>query len=335
MKRYITSIALSIMALTTFAADNYRPDILGEGFEQLTIPLAPDYSGDISATLVRRSPLVESKRAVLYVHGYNDYFFQCEMAQRFTDSLYNFYALDLRKYGRSYREGQNLFEVRDMSEYFEELDAAIAQIESEGAETIILMSHSTGGLTTSLYCDARGADSGVDAMILNSPFLDMNLGSVTESILLPIVVAIGGVFPDFVVTRNPSASYFESLDSEHHGEWSYDTRLKQKSNTPATAGWLRAIYRGQSELQKGLDIKQPILLMYSDKSVGGSEWTPAYQVSDSVLDVEEIAKYGNLLGDDITHAEIVDGMHDLILSGYEARESAYANIFNWLKSRGL
>ncbi|MFI3303214.1 MAG: alpha/beta hydrolase [Rikenellaceae bacterium] len=333
MRREILSLVT--LLITTSASAQYQPDILGEGFEQCTLSLEPDYSGEICATLIRRAPLVDSSRAVLYIHGYNDYFFQREMAERFTDSLYNFYALDLRKYGRSHREGQNLFEVREMSEYFEDIDSAISQMRSEGMEQIILMAHSTGGLTTSLYCNANRNNPKVDAMILNSPFLDMNLGGFTENILLPIVSMIGKFFPDLVVFCDPTSAYYESLDRDHKGEWKYDTTLKLKSMNPTTAGWLRAIHRGQKELQRGLNIDQPILLMYSDKSTKSPVWTPEYQCSDAVLDVKDIAYYGERLGSDITHAQIEDGMHDLILSGYEARESVYNTIFEWLKKRGL
>ncbi len=333
MRREILSLVT--LLITTSASAQYQPDILGEGFEQCTLNLEPDYSGEICATLVRSVPLVDSSRAVLYIHGYNDYFFQREMAERFNDSRYNFYALDLRKYGRSHREGQTLFEVHEMSEYFEDIDSAISQIRSEGMKQIILMAHSTGGLTTSLYCNANRNNPKVDAMILNSPFLDMNLGGFTETILLPIVSMVGKFFPDLVVFCDPTSAYFESLDRDHKGEWKYDTSLKLKSMNPTTAGWLRAIHRGQKELQRGLNIDQPILLMYSDKSTKSPVWTPEYQCSDAVLDVKDIAHYGEKLGSDITHAQIENGMHDLILSGYEARENVYNTICEWLKKRGL
>ena len=40
---------------------------------------------------------------VLYVHGWSDYFFQKRLARFWTDQGARFYALDLRKYGRSLR----------------------------------------------------------------------------------------------------------------------------------------------------------------------------------------------------------------------------------------
>ena len=53
------------------------------------------------ATLVRRRADAPTRRAVLYLHGFVDYFFQTHLAEFFTDRGFDFYALDLRKYGRS------------------------------------------------------------------------------------------------------------------------------------------------------------------------------------------------------------------------------------------
>ncbi|MBP7974971.1 MAG: alpha/beta hydrolase, partial [Acinetobacter sp.] len=79
----------------------YQPDILGNGYQQLTLNFADDYDGKVVATLVRKKAAQATKKAVLYVHGFADYFFQKEMAEQFNQHGYDFYALDLRKYGRS------------------------------------------------------------------------------------------------------------------------------------------------------------------------------------------------------------------------------------------
>ena len=88
----------------------WHPDILGEGFEQQTLPLGDDVDGEVVATLVRSRPHPGARlfgelrdTDVLYVHGWSDYFFQTDLARFFTDRGARFYALDLRKYGRSLR----------------------------------------------------------------------------------------------------------------------------------------------------------------------------------------------------------------------------------------
>src|SRR5690625_3126698 len=83
-------------------------DVLGEGFEARTLPLDDDEEGEVVATIVRHTRT--SKRpvphAVLYLHGWSDYFFQSELAEYWTERGAAFYALDLRKYGRSLRVHQ-------------------------------------------------------------------------------------------------------------------------------------------------------------------------------------------------------------------------------------
>ena len=61
---------------------------------------------------------------MLHVHGFADYFFHTEYAEWWADRGYDFYALDLRKYGRSLRAHQTPNYVADLSEYFAELDLA-------------------------------------------------------------------------------------------------------------------------------------------------------------------------------------------------------------------
>ena len=61
----------------------YQPTDLGKGFEQLTLNLPDDYEGKVTATLVRKNTKSIYNKAVLYIHGFNDYFYQEEMANRF------------------------------------------------------------------------------------------------------------------------------------------------------------------------------------------------------------------------------------------------------------
>ena len=131
-------------------SNTYQVDVLDNKFEQLTINLTNDYEGKVSATLIRKlSP--DFKKAVLYIHGFNDYFYQAEIAENFLKQSINFYALDLRKYGRSLLPHQRLNNVRDLKEYDEEILATLNIIESEGNSAILLAGHSTGGLIITYF----------------------------------------------------------------------------------------------------------------------------------------------------------------------------------------
>ncbi len=308
---------------------------MGENYQQQSISLGCDYDGEVITTLVRRTPLEGVKRAILYVHGYNDYFFQDEMATRFADSTWQFYAVDLRKYGRSLREGDTRFRLYDIEEYFGDIDAAVALMLDDGVDEIVMMGHSTGGLTTSLYCDARGAgetSSPIKGLILNSPFFDMNLSWSLENIAQPVVRILGKYFKEMVVqgASDDVSLYAKSLLKEYDGEWEFDTSLKVSYSEPTTAGWLRAISLAQRRLQRGLDIKCPVLVLYSDKSVWG-EWSDDYTRGDSVLDVEDIDKYADTIGPNVTEVVIPEALHDVVLSNKTARERAYTAMFEFLQ----
>src|SRR5690349_18934674 len=93
-------------------------DILGAPYQRRVIDLGTDDEGPVVATLVSRAAPTPTHRAVLYVHGYVDYFFQEHLADFYGSRGFDFYALDLRKYGRSLMPYQTPNFVRSISEYF-------------------------------------------------------------------------------------------------------------------------------------------------------------------------------------------------------------------------
>ncbi|MFI3317772.1 MAG: alpha/beta hydrolase [Rikenellaceae bacterium] len=315
------------MLISHLSYGGYRADILGDGYQQLTLVMEDDYEGDVEATLIRCAPIAPSTRAVLYIHGFNDYFFQTEMAERFRDSLYNFYAIDLRKYGRSLLDHQRPYNVRDVREYFEELDMAIDIIRSEGSKQIFLMGHSTGGLTASLYANERK----IDGLILNSPFLDMNMGWTIETLGAPIVWMYGRLYPNKSITTAESSAYGKSLHKDYYGEWDFDTNWKIISHSNFSLGWLSAILTAQNAVQRDVHIECPIFLAYSAKSIYRLRFHEDCHTGDAVLDVKDIEKYGGQLGDDVTHLKLEGALHDVVLSRAEVRNRFYEELFRWLK----
>ena len=86
----------------------WLPDDALPGYERLTLHFTPDYDGPVVATLLRKRPAQPVSRAVLYVHGFADYFFQRHVGDRFAETGRAFYALDLRKYGTFVHSGFGL-----------------------------------------------------------------------------------------------------------------------------------------------------------------------------------------------------------------------------------
>lgn len=329
-RRLLFTFLVCIFAANIYA--QYIPDILGDGYQRRTFDMPDDYEGKVVCTLVRKPPLPDTRQAVLYIHGYNDYFFQKQLGDSIHAHGYNFYAMDLRKYGRSILPNQNPFYCKSLTEYFADIDTALATIRSEGNDKILLMAHSTGGLITPLYLDSRKGIHSVDGLILNSPFLDWNFGWFMEKVAIPAVAFIGRFLPNLTVQGEGIASYAHSLLKQFKGEWEYDTDWKMINGHPKKAGWIKAIQDGQQKVRKGLQLDCPVLVMSSDKSYPETkEWHNEYLSSDIVLNVDDIQKYAPRLGNYVTRDTITNGMHDLILSEKASRDKTYQTVFEWIK----
>lgn len=303
----------ALMSALPMGATEWMPDSLGDGYCYRYVDQGRDYSGPVRSTIVRKDSPRGSDIGVLYVHGFNDYFFQTEMGDYFVNNGIDFYAVDLRKYGRSLLPGQKRFHVRDLKEYFPDIDSALVAMRAEGVSEVVMMGHSTGGLVASYYLSER-SPAEVKGLILNSPFLDWNLGRLTESVLLPMVSVAARVFPAVAIPQGGGTGYSESLLVGEHGHWTYDTTKKLRVSPPVEAGWVRAIDEAQRKLRQGRPIKVSVLLMRSDNSVSGSEWSEAFNHGDAVLDVNDISRYGRTLSPSVTEVVVKGGMHDLVLS---------------------
>lgn len=165
-------------------------DVLGEPWLARTIPLRPDRVTARTgvqpvATLVRRDE-PPRRRAVLYVHGFVDYFFHPHVAAALAEHGYDLYALDLRDYGRSIRPGRPPDDVTDLGLYSEEIDTAVRLLRPR-YERLVLLGHSTGGLIAALWADARKGLGLIDGLVLNSPWLDLRGSWAQRHVLTPVL----------------------------------------------------------------------------------------------------------------------------------------------------
>lgn len=312
---------------------NVEPDVLGPPYERQTIDLGTDDEGAVVATLVRRRAERPTGRAVLYVHGFVDYFFQTHLADSFAERGWDFYALDLRKYGRSLLPHQTPNFCQDISDYFPELDAAAEIIRTDDEhDTLLAMGHSTGGLITSLWADARRDAGTVDGLVLNSPFFDLNAPWAVRRPLAAAVSRLGRRAPHRIVPFGLGTVYGESLHTDHRGEWTYDLAWKPLAGFPVRAGWLNAIRTGQRRLRAGLDIQVPVLLACSTRSFRGTKWHDSATLADAVLDVEHMVRYAPRLGRHVTLARFDGGLHDLTLSGPAVRRKVFDEVGRWAET---
>lgn len=309
------------------------PDTELSGYEQCLINLAeeptyglePDRS--LVATVVRRNA-PGSTRAVLYVHGWNDYFFQRHLADEMAELGYDFYAVDLRRYGRSLRARQLAGYIADLRDYFVELDAAVEIIRDEGHDEIVLMGHSTGGLTAVLYADER--PESFSALVLNAPWLEAH----GNTLLRPAMTAARTLAPTTAIPSLDVGHYRRSISVSEDGEWEYNLNLKGDPAFRIRVGWLAAIADAHARLADGLDIDCPVLVAISQRSLFNKNWGEDQLLADTVLDVDLIAARAPDLGNTVAIVRIPDAMHDLTLSSTEVRGAVFAEYARFLRCYG-
>jgi alpha-beta hydrolase superfamily lysophospholipase len=312
--------------VTTTSPTAWTTDVLGSGWSALTIDLPPDRFGPAVATLVHRDTTGPApRRAVLHVHGFADYFFQRHLGDAFAADGWDFYALDLRDYGRSIRPGRDPEYTTDIAVYAQELDRAVDLLRAEH-DVVVLHAHSTGGLIGSLWANERPGV--VDALVLDSPWLDLYGSRFERGPLTAILDVVGRIAPRLKV-RELDPYYGRALNASTGGEWDYDLAWKPQ-NFPVRAGWVRSIRAGHRRIARGLAIEAPILALASGASGRGDHQHDELLTTDVVVDVRDIVARAPGLGPDVTVVQIPGGAHDLTLSPSPARERYIETVLTWL-----
>jgi alpha-beta hydrolase superfamily lysophospholipase len=298
-------------------------DVLGPPYTCETLHLRPDDEGEVVATLVHRPAegSAGTRKAVLHVHGFADYFFQTQYADFWAKRGYDFFALDLRKYGRSLRSHQTPNYVADLRSYYEELDLAHERV-SRTHDHVVFSAHSTGGLTLPLWLHDRGHEAA--GVFLNAPWIDMHGDAFTRLLAMPVIHRLAMVQPMRLVPRTVTGVYARSLHREFLGTWDFDLAWKPERSWPVYAGWIRAVRLGQARVARGLEIDAPVLMMSSSRSGHPtSDDHPDVLCTDVVLDVERMRRRAAQLSRHVTIVQVPGALHDVTLSPEPALSRVY------------
>lgn len=330
--------------------------MLGDGFACTDIDLGEDEEGPLLATLVKSLPesvgFWDRLRGVvrelddvdvLYVHGWSDYFFQKELARFFTKKGARFFALDLRKCGRSLREGQTFGYTEDLRDYDAEINASVEIIQEDqpsgrsritaGAQQrkLVMLGHSTGGLVLTLWADRhRGV---VDALVLNSPWLDLQVSGAVRRAIVPVIQLQARYNPHEITLPQLDLGFYAqaqhaNCSPEELSEINLDWR--PEPSMPVRVGWLRAIIEGHGRVSAGLEVGVPVCTLLSARSEFGLNWNDAMLRADTVLDVDAVARAALRIGSSVTVERIDGALHDVFLSESGARDQAYQRLEAWL-----
>ncbi|MDR0626619.1 MAG: alpha/beta hydrolase [Bifidobacteriaceae bacterium] len=328
-------------------AGPWQSDVLA-GFEQRPLKLP----GGQRATLIRRqtpgsiadaaaspattvasSPAVTEpvKPAVLYLHGFVDYFFQTHLADAYEARGYRFYAIDLRGYGRSMehlKEGERPNFVTDLSVYATDLDAAARGIgQEEGHSELVGLGHSTGGLILPLWAAKR--PNLLRALVLNSPWLDFNAGWVMRGPFTKLIHLLAKIAPMAPIS-GLKVHYGRALHVDTGGEWDYDLAWKPHDGFPTFPVWFSSVRRWQARLAKGIEVGCPVLMMTSLRRGDNVHHHDELLTTDSILDPAQMWRLAPKLGADVEVRALEGGAHDLALSPDPVRSRYLAETLDWL-----
>ncbi|MDB4837512.1 alpha/beta hydrolase [Marinomonas sp.] len=297
----------------------------------------------VHATLIHHIANSESDKAILYVHGYTDYFFQVGLAEHFIALGYRFYAIDLRGYGRSLRPSRPPTWCDSVEEYSADLELALSTMKQDGISDTVILAHSTGALIVSSYLvqaksaslendNTRPVLAKVSGLIFNSPFLALPFSPAQSRWLKKPIQSIVSTFPWGFLRAKKAIVYAKSLHSRFEGEWHYRLDWKPDTGFDLSFYWLKEIIRAQDKLANQ-KIGIPTLLCRSAISTIGKSSVEEMQQGDGVLNVDSMEKATRRSFTDLTINIIPQGFHDLYLSKPTARQAYLEAMSNWLKAQ--
>lgn len=318
---------------------HWQPDHLGAGFMSTTIDLAPDDEGEVVATLTKHvvaedpgalagSPTT-AHFALLYLHGWNDYFYHPHLAREIAKAGGICYALDLRKYGRSLRAHQTAGFVTTLRTYDEDIHQALRIIRAERGYgfDLVLGGHSTGGLTAALWADRH--PGALRALILNSPWLALQSSPMLKMITAPVAGTVSRLNPMRTFPVPDNGVYYRTL--EELG-WDFNPAWRQFPSPAIRAGWLSAITTAHDRVAAGLEISCPILMMTAAESDFRMDFSDEMCEVDSVLSVPALRRQALNLGPLVTLAAFRGAIHDVFLSRPQVRSDVFAELHRFLRA---
>lgn len=235
---------------------------------------------------------------------------------------------------------QHSFELAFLEEARQRLSAALDALAgreraddppaSSGERPLVLLGHSTGGLTLSLW--AARHPGAAAAVVLNSPWLEFQASEVGRAMVAPLIQARTRFRPLVPLPSIDPGFYTRAVSKKFDGEWEYESQWRPDRGFPVTASFLHAVFQGQAEVARGLGITVPVLVMLSDKSYLQPKWSSTALAADVVLNVDSVARRSLELGSAVTLHRIAGAFHDVFLSPGAVRAQAYAGMGRWVEA---
>lgn len=330
----------------------FGPDELGEGFGTHFLEMGRDPDGEtpVRCALIRYLPATAEpaefyqRPAVLFVHGMTDYFFQRHVAEFFHQQGFAVYAIDLRKCGRAWREGQTWHHVTDQATYGEDLTIATSLITRSHA-SVTVVGHSTGGLNVTMWA-ARVRRNATDmpesgyvrlhrqiaGVVLNSPWIGLQFDALTMLVVTRVFPILAKFRPATLIPGGINPLYGKTLHVSQRGEWDYNLELKPLAPRPKFVTWLVGVVREIRRFHTGgYPTGVPTVVLCSDTHRFTRRYSPSSHQADLILKPSQMREHAHLASPDVEIAVIPGAMHDVFLSAAPVRANALETTLEWLQ----
>lgn len=190
----------------------------------------------------------------------------------------------------------------------------------------MLLGHSTGGLTLSLWAHRHPGHAA--AVILNSPWLEFQFSAAARAAISPVVGIRAKTHPFNAAPQLDFGYYARALEAVADPDDPVKINLdwRPELSWPVRAAWLDAILTGHTAIADGIDIDAPVCVLLSARSAPPLRWSADLTNVDSVLVVDDIARAALKLGASVTIERIEGALHDVFLSRRAPTQDAYRRL---------
>ena len=148
---------------------------------------------------------------------------------------------------------------------------------------------------------------------------------------IPFASLVGGFLPRIKITGGFTEQYGKFLHRGSRGEWEYNLAWNPHVAPRINLGWVRAIHKAQRELRQPFEVRKPLLVLHSERSVSNFSDEEQVQSRDAILNVRDIQQVARNIRGQVEIVSVLGGLHDLVLSCKEVRGKVYQIMFDWLE----
>ncbi|WP_119932398.1 MULTISPECIES: alpha/beta hydrolase [Kocuria] len=321
----------------------WTEDVLGPDFSMCQIPVT-GRGAHTTMSLMRFNtpPSTPVRGTVLYVHGWSDYFANPELAQAVVEVGFHFYAMDLHGYGRNLTPeilatGEIPGMAADLAEYREDFDAARHAILQDGKpvdpQHLVVVAHSTGGLTMSLVLMEEPGE--VAGLALATPWIAPQGHPWVDRLITAVAPLVPARWHAVRIPVPVNTNYHRTLSADREGSWSVDPHWRPKESFPITVNLLASTARARLRILelvgRGQGVGAPVLLQISRRSLLVPWWENRMHQVDTVLDVGAIRRRIGLLSRTPRVISYDGALHDVHRSAPAIRQKAFKDLQDWLR----